>query len=816
MVDDGLVVLEIVISVCEARGSRRPERAPVQRFSRGALSRLAAVFEQAYGSVLVIVAGSIVLGRAICSLCGGAAARWSAAPFVGFAALMALADAAIKLPGRAGTALVVCLLAVVLAAAYLARRASRARSSPRGPFVHSFAGDALIGALGLCAASIPFIAQGRVGPGAFVDGDMAIHLVVVEALSSAKVAAYYHVLGGYPTGPHALVAAVSTGTGAQAIQVFTGLLISIMVLTAIVAGDVLGGESLWRRAVIGLLSGAAYLVAAYYGESAFKETIMAGLVLAFALHLGQVAARWADASQRVRFTMALPAGVLLAGSVYTYSYLGVAWFVTTFAAWVVVGLAVRPRLARELLTGRNLTTIAPWALGFVLLLLIVLLPIFSDISSFFGSFGLSPQNTITGQDLGNLRGPLSIYEALGIWGSGDFRVVPANHFDAGELGAFALAILVFGVFWSLRRRQLPLLAAGLGCAVVWLYSNATQSPYVTAKAMVIGAPVVIAIGMRALLTSRQGGRLVTVTLLAFAAIFGVAAGYSSYTTLRNEPVQSSETVAELAAFHRLTGNAPTLFLGIDSWAVWELHDSPVWNFSPGTEWLPTPQSPPNKPFNGQPLDFDSVVSPDLNEFAYVVTSDTDFASEPPSNFHLVSRRPLYELWKRIGPTPPRATIEGAGQPGAILDCSVPLLRSLSERAGVAAVMTQPVIVGGIPGLAPGHSGIVRIGLPARTRWEISAQYTAWTPITFSAEGRRFWMPAYMGQNGPFFNVGAVTGRGVSRQIAIRISAGRPSILTGTQPYDSVYNIAATRLPDVRRMMPLRDACGRYVDWFRLS
>jgi hypothetical protein len=32
----------------------------------------------------------------------------------------------------------------------------------------------------------------------------------------------------------------------------------------------------------------------------------------------------------------------------------------------------------------------------------------------------------------------------------------------------------------------------------------------------------------------------------------------------------------------------------------------------------------------------------------------------------------------------------------------------------------------------------------------------------------------------------------------------------------VYNIAATRLPDVRQIVPLREACGKYVDWFRTS
>jgi hypothetical protein len=338
---------------------------------------------------------------------------------------------------------------------------------------------------------------------------------------------------------------------------------------------------------------------------------------------------------------------------------------------------------------------------------------------------------------------------------------------------------------------------------------------VTAKALVIGSPVVIVLGLRALLTSRQARQPARVVLTAFAAVFCVAAGYASYTTLRNEPVQSSETVAELAAFHRITGNAKILFLGIDQWALWELHDSPVGNVVPGTEYVAGVVGPPNKPFNGQPLDFDSMTSASLDNFAYVVTTNTDFASQVPSNFHLVSRRPLYQLWKRVGPTPPFASIEESGQPGAILNCHLSALRELSREQGTAALMTQPLLIAGTNGLAPGQSGAVRLPLP-RGKWELSIQYVAWTPMTFAVQGRRYRMPAYMGQNGPFFNLAAVTGHGPRTPLTLRVHASRPSVLSGTLTYDDLYNVAATRLPDVRRMVPLRTACGKYVDWFRTS
>jgi hypothetical protein len=44
-----------------------------------------------------------------------------------------------------------------------------------------------------------------------------------------------------------------------------------------------------------------------------------------------------------------------------------------------------------------------------------------------------------------------------------------------------------------------------------------------------------------------------------------------------------------------------------------------------------------------------------------------------------------------------------------------------------------------------------------------------------------------------------------------VVTGHGGVLFGT-----TYTIAATRVPDTRRMVPLSQACGRYVDWYRVS
>ena len=178
-----------------------------------------------------------------------------------------------------------------------ANRCCGRRQGGHARILRSAGGDLAVGGVALLGASIPCLASGRVGPGAGVDNDMAIHLLVAEALRSPRIGGDLERPDrqGYPTGPHSVVATVGTAADLPLIMVFTGLLLAVVVLTAVAAGDFLAAERLWRRVAIGGLCSLTYLVAAFYGEGAFKETIMAGLLLGFVLHLEQMRSRWAGA-----------------------------------------------------------------------------------------------------------------------------------------------------------------------------------------------------------------------------------------------------------------------------------------------------------------------------------------------------------------------------------------------------------------------------------------------------------------------------------------------------------------------------------------
>ena len=762
---------------------------------------------QAYGAALLIVLASAVLGQAICVAAQRDQRSW-AAPAVGLAALIVLANAVIVLPGRGVTAAAVVGLALALSAAFLWRRHAL-------PLQGS---DLAVCALPLIGSSLPFVASGRVGlPGVSVLNDTANHLVWAEGLLSSRMAKLWPPPAGYPLGPHSVIATVGTAAGIPLDQAFTGLLVAVVAITAIVAQRVIADEALWRRVVVALTCSLGYLVAAYYGEGAFKETIMAAIVLAFVLHMEQVRARWDQGNAAARWRHILPAAVLAAGAVYAYSYLGLVWLAVSIIFWVLAETVTRPAAVFGLVSRRNLSSVAPWVMATVALVAIVMAPVAGQVISFFNRFGVTPTSVGTiPAPLANLIGPLSPYEALDVWMSFDFRRTPANAFHAGELAAFALAVLMFGFIWSVRRRRLLLPATVVGCGLVWWLAQHTGSPYVAAKALAISVPVVTALGLRALLTRCEGTLRTRVFMVTAAAAFCGLAGYSSYQGLRNAPVQAPEAVRELAMFSHTIRDSPVLFLGDDDYSPWQARPAGVTALSPSTVSLGDAKTRANKPWmNGQALDFDSVDPADLDRFLYVVTSSGAYASQAPASFRLVKRSLLYDLWKRTGPAIPHRVLDPPGTPGAILNCATPLGKTLKSARGQASILTTPVTVAG-PGFLPGESRAVSIPLPA-SQWELSIQYTSSFDVHLSTDGIRWTMPAYLGRLGPFFDLGSVTGKGIRSPLLLTIASHRPSFLTGTggNLFTEVPVIAATRLPDTRRMVPLRRACGQYVDWYRL-
>lgn len=764
-----------------------------------------------YLAALAIVVASLLLGAAMCRACS---APTSLAPVVGLSLLIVLATLAVQLPGRAVTSAIVVVLASVGAAAYLARARFRpARQQVAAVVLTAFGAGAV--------TTLPFLSAGHVGvPGMSLNNDTAVHVLWSDGLRSALMERLYPSNPGYPLGPHSVLATVAQGSGLATTDVLAGLLIATVVLLAIAALGVLRDVPVVLRVPAAVFAAVPYLAAAWFAQGAFKEPMMSLLLLGFGLALGALFARGTSLGT----WSVVPAALVVAASLLTYSYLSLAWLGVAGAIAVVLVLADRRPAPAALLAALR-SALVPVAVG-VTVAVVATASEIPRLVRYLRAVGPSPaegEGGIGSSDLGNLAGPLHRAEALPVWPAGDFRFPPSpDAFLYSELKALAIAVLIGGALYLLvRRRDVGLLAASGAAVVVWAFSDGAQSPYVTAKALAILSPLIALVILRALLPetlpvgwARRG---VWALRIGVAAVLVVAGFWSSELVLRGSPVESLAQRDQLAQLKPLVERGPTLFLGNDDYAAVRLDDMPLGYvgvaFPPG---IPV-ATRPEKPFTyGNALDWDSVSAQTLDRFRYVVTVRSPYASSTPPNFRLLRRTPLYEAWERTGATDPRSTIEPDDAPVAVLDCSrSSRARELSRRPGIAAVERHdPVsVAGALPAIGVGAAVPVSVRLP-KGHWELAMKYTSPIPLRLQFDRARLpEIPANTTRPGSWWPVGSWASDG--RPHTLTIIGERQSRLSATAFPASVSGVVAVR-PGSDEVVPLRRACGRMVDWYRTS
>jgi len=596
-------------------------------------------------------------------------------------------------------------------------------------------------------------------------------------------------------------------------------------LTALVAYGGLDRLSRGPRFIGALLVGFAYMAASYYAQGAFKETTEGMLLLAFVLGLREFAGElhWPQARQ------AVPLGVIAAGTVYTYSYPGVYWPLAALAlTWVATAVRGGPGfVARGVeLVRDSVWPLAAGALAFV----VAVAPDSARVIHFASSHYANEPPA----GLGNLEHAITPAQTLGVWLAPDFRFAP----DPRWLTVIGLALAGAALVWALlvwwREEDVTVPAALVGAVVVWFVASKTKNPYNAAKGLAIMSPLVMLLIVSGLLARRRELRFARPgldRLRAPVAVFVVVlAGVSSFLALRDAPVGPLQPWQQLGSFRSQIKGQVTFADYDDDFALWQLRDGVVGRF----RFLYTPLLIPLRVEKhwapGQATDFDSFTSATLDRADYVVTTRTALASQPPSNFKLAAATPQYQLWRRTGPTPPRSVLAEEGRPGVTLDCTSASGRALSRRRGVAHVIAAPVVSGPTGWSADvrgaGDSASQQLKLP-RGRWDISLQYASRQQVTMTAPGLHTTLPGNLARIGPFFTAGTVRSDGrtpitVTASIAKLPAFGRLLGASGhTRALDSLGSrplgaVAATRLGVPGTTIPLRRACGRYVDWYRLG
>jgi hypothetical protein len=515
-----------------------------------------------YAAALAVCLAALAIGQAAIALCGQR--RWSwLSPAVGLALLCALCWGTVRLPGDGAISAVLVLLLAAGAVAYLRPRLEGGGEALRV--------GAPVAALALAAASLPFLVEGHFGTlGTSFNPDMSQHLLAADRLAHGEGSQLLH--QGYPLGPHAIVVALDKGLGIGLVQGFSGLTVAVVVLSALTALAAFAGQRPLLRIPAALVVGLVYLVASYFAQGAFKETMQALFVLAFALSLREAT----DPTWRSLPLRFVPAALLAAGSVYSYSFPGLIWLGGTAVVWMLAeavwsrtdtfapaGGAAGGTAAEEASAtaggggspaatgpaGRMFGPLPLRALAFALVLFAVFIaPEIGRMVDFHSFETFNPH----GPGLGNLFGQISPFEALGIWPSGDFRLtpgagaVPAFGYYLGA--AFATILLLYGAALCRRRRETALLAGLAAAALAYAAARLGGTPYTAAKALEIGAPLAALVIVLPLLRR------------PVAWLYLLAAAGCSLLAFANAPVGPTTYSPALTGLRPVVGEGPTLVL----------------------------------------------------------------------------------------------------------------------------------------------------------------------------------------------------------------------------------------------------------------
>jgi hypothetical protein len=574
--------------------------------------------------------------------------------------------------------------------------------------------------------------------------------------------------------------------------------------------------------VIGaVLAALPYLVAAYVIQSSFKEPVQVALLIGWALGLGEAARAFASSRAAL-----VPLAVLAAGCFATFSMVGLVWPAAVAVAWAALHLLADRRMPR---VDRRVALMSAGV--FLIVLALAATPQLSRAQKFFGGAKAAASGATTG---GNIRADVPAYEVSGVWPVGDFRTLGPHPTQARMLGIAGLALAAWAAWWCWRRRRFEVLALAAAGVAVYAGARLFATPYYGAKALAIAASGVMLMSLTALLTALPPLRELRgrsdrrrIAGAALAIVFIALAGWSSAIALRGARVAPRDHEQELASLRHLVAGQPTLYMGENDYIAWYLRGAKLaFPYSYLGQSQIEILTRPEKPWTiKRPFDFDSVDGRVLDQLRYAIATRAGYASEAPANWKLVRTTPSFALYERSGPSPPRAILPEGAAPGAPLDCET------SKPAGsAAAVMSDPAVARpadyrfGIRGRQPvalgqygfasvetGASVWVRFDLPPGTH-ALSLQYLSPTAVHVNSGDTRLRVPPSLEGPGVMWPIGTITSGG--EPVWVRLYAETPGPLAKFRTVLFGVMAATTETDPARELVPIAQACGRYVDFYR--
>lgn len=473
------------------------------------------------------------------------------------------------------------------------------------------------------------------------------------APSSYEATLHFNLGSGYPIGAFTPLAIGSTLLGRDPAWVFQPYLATMALLLALclyqLAGEVVRRPAL--RALIAFLAAQPALLFGYYLWGGVKE-IATALLLALLAALIPAA----TAAGRFSWRAAIPAALAAASVIAVLTAAGAALWLLPMLFLAALAVAVR-------FGGKALLSRLALVVGLALL---VSLPWLLDA-------GILPRESGALSDpheLGNLVGPLSGWQAFGIWPTGDFRFHPSDSLATVVLIAVAIFGLVLGLrqIWLRRALGSGAFFAGLALGAIALVT--IGSPWIGGKALATAAPAVLFASCLggAYLWERglkvEGG--VVLGLIALGVLWSNALGY------REEFPAPYHQLAELERIgDRIAGQGPTLLTADEPYAARHFLRKADVEGASELRRRQIPLSSGKTLESGETADIDQFSLPALLEFPTLVLRRSPLASRPPLPYQLLEAGKYYEVWQSDGSPAPLShlALGGEGEPSAVPSCA---------------------------------------------------------------------------------------------------------------------------------------------------
>lgn len=248
-------------------------------------------------------------------------------------------------------------------------------------------------------------------------------------------------------------------------------------------------------------------------------------------------------------------------------------------------------------------------------------------------------------ELGNLTGPLELWQVLGIWPSGDFRAPPVDARATGVL----LALCVVAALWCVRgigrgRALGPVLyvaASLVGAAAV----VALGSPWLTAKGLAVASPAVLFLALLGGGAVLAGGRRVEGVLLLTALVGGVA--WSNGLAFGETSLAPRARLAELEQIGaRFAGSGPALMTEYQPYGVRHFLRRLDAEGASELRRRPVPLRDGRVLGKAEYADLAAFKPDAVRVYRTLVLHRSPPVSRPPGEYSLVWRGRYYEVWQR--------------------------------------------------------------------------------------------------------------------------------------------------------------------------